>query len=438
MTPVIDTCPHASSTHATMSAPPASSEAFVSLTLGRSANAIELSVPPAPAVHAAGDLKARCFDFPADLLAPHAAQCSSAELFAAFAGHVPAGACNAALEAGLICDALHSAFFHVDHLVALGFRDHDGAPVTKAITTDATTRPVGVCYFAFRSTVHPVAIDHGLSIPSHSFEFWLALPQTILVSPTSSASSAAETAHKQLDFAAPEKSSAPAVVTAADVDAMSDSARAALASKTSADTMSDYTADCFRLFSSKQIQALVLRTAAAATDVVGALAVLRALSPKMKAVLAATSTSSSSYFGSLDFLDSQAAFDAVFPTPVPLLVARSSSGVSVDSTSLTLALLSFVDRCKFHLFVPIFRCDYVGTADRDDATSLHATIKALKRPAMSHRHPSAGHWINLTPDDLFVIYADLTPLLPSNVSLWGLNLVSQFMDALSPDLQEAL
>jgi hypothetical protein len=36
------------------------------------------------------------------------------------------------------------------------------------------------------------------------------------------------------------------------------------------------------------------------------------------------------------------------------------------------------------------------------------------------------------------MYADLTPLLPSKVSLWGLNLVSQFMDALSHDLQEAL
>ena len=36
------------------------------------------------------------------------------------------------------------------------------------------------------------------------------------------------------------------------------------------------------------------------------------------------------------------------------------------------------------------------------------------------------------------MYADLTPLLPSKVSLWGLNLVSKFMDALSHDLQEAL
>jgi hypothetical protein len=115
----------------------------------------------------------------------------------------------------------------------------------------------------------------------------------------------------------------------------------------------------------------------------------------MQAVLATTRTSRSSYFGPLDFLDSQVAFDAVFPHPVPLLVTSSTSGMSVNSSVLLLEFLSFVDRCKFHLFVPIFR---VGTANRDDAASLHATIQALKRPAMSYPHAITGHWINLTPD----------------------------------------
>ncbi len=448
MAPVIDTNPHVSRTYANMSPPPTSSTAFVALTLGRSANAIELSVPPAPAAHAASDLKARSFDFLADLLVPHAAHYSSAELFAAFAGHFPTSAYNATLEAGHISTALRSAFFHVDHLTALGFRSHDGTPMSKEITVDTSNRPAGISYFAFRSTVHPVAIDPRLSsIPSHSFEFWLELPQTLLPTSASSAQSDAATARKALDFATPPSklsvsigaapSDAILVVTAADILAMSEDEKSSLASRVSTDTMPDYTADCFSLFSPKQIQNLVLRTAlaAAATDVAPP---LPALSPKMQAVLATSRTSRSSYFGPLDFLDSQVAFDAVFPNKIPLLVTTSTSGVSVDSSVLLLDLLSFVDRCKFHLFVPIFRVDYVGTADRDDAAALHATIQALKRPAMSYRHAITGHWINLTPDELFVMYADLTPLLPSTVSLWGLNLVSQFMDALSHDLQEAL
>jgi hypothetical protein len=200
-----------------MSAPPASSiTAFVTLTLGRSANAIELSVPPAPPVHAAGDLKARSFDFLADLLAPHSALyssalCSSAlhssaELFAAFAGHIPISACKATLEAESVCCVIRSSIFHV----AFGFRDHLGQPISFVITDNATNKcPPLVTCFAFRSTICPNAVDACLSIPSHSFEFWLALPQTMLGTTAPPVLAATETAHKQLDFAAPNKSPPP-------------------------------------------------------------------------------------------------------------------------------------------------------------------------------------------------------------------------------------
>jgi hypothetical protein len=57
---------------------------------------------------------------------------------------------------------------------------------------------------------------------------------------------------------------------------------------------------------------------------------------------------------------------------------------------------------------------------------------------MSYCNPSNGHWLNLTPDELYAEYSALTPLLPTNVTLWGMNLVTQFHDALSPDLQEVL
>ena len=49
---------------------------------------------------------------------------------------------------------------------------------------------------------------------------------------------------------------------------------------------------------------------------------------------------------------------------------------------------------------------------------------------MSFRNPASDQWINLIPDELFDEYANLAPLLPpKNVSLWGLNLVTQFHDA---------
>jgi hypothetical protein len=79
------------------------------LTLDRSVNAIELLVPPAPAVHATAGLKARCFNFLADLLLEHSLLYSSAELIAAFS-HIPGSSYNAALESAAICASIHSTF----------------------------------------------------------------------------------------------------------------------------------------------------------------------------------------------------------------------------------------------------------------------------------------------------------------------------------------
>jgi hypothetical protein len=64
----------------------------------------------------------------------------------------------------------------------------------------------------------------------------------------------------------------------------------------------------------------------------------------------------------------------------------------------------------------MFRSDYVGTLERNDSASLYATLQALKKPSMYYRHPTSGHWINLTPDELHAAYDDLTPLLPSTFS----------------------
>jgi hypothetical protein len=47
------------------------SRKFTMILLGCSANAIELLVPAAPSVHDATDLKARCFDYLANLLLSH-------------------------------------------------------------------------------------------------------------------------------------------------------------------------------------------------------------------------------------------------------------------------------------------------------------------------------------------------------------------------------
>jgi hypothetical protein len=122
-------------------------------------------VPSAPPVQAASDLKARSFDFLSDFLIEHSSLFSTAELLIAAFKHIPGSSHNAALEAVSCCSSTRSAFFLIDNLVALGFRDHNGAPVSGFITTDISNRPPGIAHFAFRSAVDPFAIDsHRLSL----------------------------------------------------------------------------------------------------------------------------------------------------------------------------------------------------------------------------------------------------------------------------------
>jgi hypothetical protein len=162
----------------------------------------------------------------------------------------------------------------------------------------------------------------------------------------------------------------------------------------------------------------------------------------MAAVLASAGFSTSgshSYYGTLDFLYTQSCFNSTFPHATPLLVSSATLGTSVvDSVAVDTTINAFVHQCKFQLFIPIFRTDYAGTADRNDAASLHATVQAINKLAISYRNPVSGHWVNLTPGDLFAKYSALTPLLSDNVQLWGLNLVTQFHDGLTPDLQDMI
>jgi hypothetical protein len=415
------------------SAVSAAANAFATLSLGRSANAIDLLVPTAPPVHAAADLKARCFDCLSDLLVEHAPLYSSAELIAAFS-HIPSSSYNAVLESTSVCNLLYSAFFQIENLVGLGFRDHQGVPISTSITSDPTTRPTGISYFAFRSTVIPAVIDSRIALPGATFEFLLALPQTNL---NSSAPSSNRTLLGQFDSLGTPAAAAAApvpLISAAQLEAMDQATFDALGCTDSSDTLADYETSCYTHFSPGQLQILLLRNVSAPVPTFAAI-----ISPRMTAVLASGGSSGGfSYHGSLDFLDHQPTFDSTFPTPTPLLVTASNIGASVDTISIRTAMNLFVDQCKFCVFVPIFRCDYVGTADRNDSMSLHATVQSLKKLSMSHRNSASGQWTNLTPDELFAEYSALTPLLPNRVALWGLNLVTQFHDALSSDLQEML
>jgi hypothetical protein len=183
MAPIIDAFYLLSFTYATaMSTTTSSTRAtavFANILLGRLANAMDLLVPPAVAVQEVPDLKACCFDYLADLLLGHVGTYSSAKLIAAF-DHIPATSTyNALIKSSHLSAQICSAFFSVDNLVGLGFRDHVGKPImTSPITADLASRPPGLFYFAFRSTVTPSYLNsHLCTVNTFTVEFCLALPQ---------------------------------------------------------------------------------------------------------------------------------------------------------------------------------------------------------------------------------------------------------------------
>jgi hypothetical protein len=231
----------------TMSAAPTT---FTTLTLGHSAHAIQLIVPTAPPVHASSNLKTCCFDYLADLLLEHSSLYSSAELVVTF-GHIPGSTYNATLESSTICSSIRSTFFHLPNLIGLGFSDHLGAAVTTSITADPILRSTGISYFAFRSTVTPASIDSRIILPSFTIKFWLPLPQTLLVA--TPPSTAQNLLTKFTTPAKPTPPPSPPAKTAADLETLDVTELAALGTASSTDTLSDYSTDCYPIFTPIQL-----------------------------------------------------------------------------------------------------------------------------------------------------------------------------------------
>jgi hypothetical protein len=134
----------------------------------------------------------------------------------------------------------------------------------------------------------------------------------------------------------------------------------------------------------------------------------------------------------LDFLDTQAAFDAIFPPLDRKPLGARSITASVTNPAAKLISLFAAD-CRLVIFQTVLRLDYIGRHDFTSADHLLMTVKRLRQ--LSLNYPYQGRMTLGSPDHLFSKYIALTPLLPaSHVNIWGINLFSSFWDALGDDL----
>ena len=93
----------------------------------------------------------------------------------------------------------------------------------------------------------------------------------------------------------------------------------------------------------------------------------------------------------------------------------------------------FTAECQVIIFSNVIRLDYIGRHDVSSAAHLHMTVKKIRSLTLDFN--THGRTIRGNPDGLFNRYIALTPLLPaSHVNIWGINLFSQFWEALGEDL----
>jgi hypothetical protein len=308
----------------------------------------------APGIHALIPDKAMAFDFLFNQLRAFSPTLSAADLTTALANHFNVNHSIARSETSTITAAIKAALFHCDNLSGIRFLDHTGAPVSTAISEDPDSRPDGVAFFVFASTVPPASIDPRLSaISPFTIWFTLPLPQsdrtpgTDMAPPTTVATVGTPipmTLEQQLATAIAASQNPGDREDDADTDDSTTVARlATLQSKVAA--IMAQTASPRRLFPS-------LTTPGTFTSV----------SPKMARLLTPASMAGQlpTYLGSLDFLDNQATFDSTFPSPLPLEEDGSIS-TSLSTSSVTTRIDYFLRSCELDAFASILCLDYVGS-----------------------------------------------------------------------------
>jgi hypothetical protein len=85
-----------------------------------------------------------------------------------------------------------------------------------------------------------------------------------------------------------------------------------------------------------------------------------------------------SYHGRLDFLDSQANFDEVYPNPVPIdTYDTDAPGVLVD-------MKAFASGCGLYAFLCTLREEYVGTVDNLSFEAIFGIGETLRAYSMDY------------------------------------------------------
>jgi hypothetical protein len=118
-----------------------------------------------------------------------------------------------------------------------------------------------------------------------------------------------------------------------------------------------------------------------------------------------------------------------------MLFARSSAKTAQSLDVITNSICDFLNLCHLTIFQSVIRLDYIGLHEFTSSDHLQTTVKRIR--ALRLNFHAKGKFIKGNPDMFYSKFLALIPLLSaSHVNIWGLNLFSQFWEALGEDLTQ--
>lgn len=138
-----------------------------------------------------------------------------------------------------------------------------------------------------------------------------------------------------------------------------------------------------------------------------------------------SSTTKIGYYGDFNFLHSQESFDSCFGLK-PKLYHASEKALSWNGGD---DFATFIEACKFEIFMDICKIDYVGGEEISKETYVREVCNILAQLKQQWKDPK-GRMILDTPEELFQKFIRFVSNLPEDTETWTISIPSTYLTAL--------
>ena len=337
-----------------------------------------------------------------------------ADLVTVVANELPISTESAVEEAESAGEKLRQEFFDIRNLDGCYFMTSKGSK--KSVKSEKLQdRPHDLTYFAFLCIVDPKLADSRMTHANLATSFSLRLPQSIY--------------DKDSDKVIEKIEERSVRKTRDDATGLDKLVGDNALSSVQSDLFGGSTEGTYREPSSPAASGLGQSSAVK--------------SPKMSRIIGESAYEEgdshfNGYYGPFTFLDNQASFDAVFgkdPSILPFApLQKNGEGSDIPIKE---KIDTFVDSCKFDVFLDACRNYYVGLgSDESDIQATHAACKAINK--LQQEYKVAGRYMKDNPDVFFGKFMDVVPMLPDDSSKWSTQLCTAYFNALTPELKSRM